>query len=479
MKESLNSSMSPGTAGETIPGIWYPGEEPDDIKPGSYPILFIHGINTTSATWNVDGNDIRETARAKGYRTAFINLSGTADMWSNGLLLAEKLKEISVSFQSEVVIVAHSKGGIDAQTAMVYHDASQFVKRVITLSTPHHGSQLADLAFSKWADWIADTLGSRSEAVFSLQTGYMKAYRKRTDENMEPGHSSFYTFGGTGWGSMGSELFWGGLYLRLFGPSDGAVTVKSSRLPYGEEVMVGDWTHKTIKLGDEIFPYIEKLVLEEVEELPVAIAAESIEEELPVSVLHKGGVYTGVAAEQFYVEEGVEELTVDWVSSSSDASYVLTDPDGRRHVRFVTAGDETGFFPNALHHSIIIPSPVKGRWVMEARNDSRESYLLNVIFSGGVNVGMDEIISVKVAESDSKEVKMTGIVDIDKQIHLSHFPSGKKDQPADLNPETLAGYGEGIHNITIDLEGTTAQGERFQRTVIRTVTVDELGNVHE
>ncbi|XXM70429.1 esterase/lipase family protein [Lysinibacillus sphaericus] len=477
--ESLYFRMSSGTAGETIQGSWDPGEEPDEVKPGSYPILFIHGINTTSATWSVDGNDIRETARAKGYRTAFITLSGTADMWSNGLLLAEKLKEISGFFQKKVVIVAHSKGGIDAQTAMVYHGASQFVKRVITLSTPHHGSQLADLAFSKWADWIADTLGSRSEAVFSLQTGYMKAYRKRTDDNMEWKPSSFYTFSGTGWGSMGSELFWGGLYLRRFGASDGAVTVKSSRLPYGEEVMVGDWTHKTIKLGNEIFPYIEKLVLEEVEELPVSIAAKSIEEELPVTVLHKGGVYTGVATERFYVEDGVDELTVDWISSSTDASYVLTDPYGRRHVRFVTAGDETGFFPDALHHSIIIPSPAKGSWVMEAKNASRESYLLNVMFSGGMNVGMEEFISAKEAESDSKKMKMTGIGDVEKQIHLAHYPSGKKDHPADLKPETLAGYGEGILNITIDIKGTTAQGEQFERTIISTVAVDEHGDVHE
>jgi pimeloyl-ACP methyl ester carboxylesterase len=484
LKESINSRMSSGTAGETIPGTWFPGGEPDVIKAGSYPILFIHGINTTSETWKAGGNDIGESARSSGFRTAFINLSGTADMWSNGLLLAENLKEIYAYFKKELVILAHSKGGIDAQTAIRYHGASQYVKRVITLSTPHHGSELADLAYSRWADWLTETLGSRSDAVFSLQTGYMRAYRNRTDAESDRQEQGIYTFGGTGWGSMSSELFWGGLYLSRFGASDGAVTVKSSRLPYAQEVMVDDWTHKTIKMGEEIFPYIEEMVFEEMKEGSHQTAPATALKELETSVLHRGGEYMGVVKEGFSVEEGVDEINVDWISCSGDASYVLTAPNGRKYTRFITTGDATGFFPNAFHHSVSIDSPSAGRWVLEARNDQQETYLLNVIFSGGVNVQLDKMMSDKKVDLKNNSLTLQSVSQVEKNVQVTHFPSGQQDKKstvkqANHSPENLSAYGEGLHNMTIDLAGITVEGAKFERTLIKTIYVDQNGMIHE
>ncbi|MGR3765660.1 esterase/lipase family protein [Rossellomorea sp. NS-SX7] len=467
-----------------VHGSWYSGEKPERIKEGSYPILFIHGINTTSETWSIDGNDIGETARSRGFETAFINLSGTEDMWTNGLLLAGKLGEISEHFKKKVVILAHSKGGIDAQTAMVYHGAARYVKRVITLSTPHHGSELADLAYSKWADWLAETLGSRCDAVFSLQTGYMKAYRNRTDADAERLEPRFYTFGGTGWGSMGSALFWGGLYLSRFGTSDGAVTVISSRLPYGQEVMVDDWTHKTIKQGEEIFPYVERLVLEQVDEIPVPTVQVSAEEEVQTSVLHRGGRYTGIQRERFLVEDGVDGITVDWISCFRDTALVLTDPEGRTYTNFVTTGDETGFFPNAFHHSIMIDQPAYGKWELESRNDSEETYLLNVMYTNGVNPQINEVVNGVEVDFEGQGMNMYHTSTINKQVHLIHFPVSKKEgkksieNPSDISPGCLAQYGEGIHNITIDIKGTTLIGNEYERTIVKTIFVDRDGNIH-
>ncbi|MEL3972500.1 hypothetical protein AAEO50_09425 [Rossellomorea oryzaecorticis] len=468
-----------------VHGSWYSGEKPERIKEGSYPILFIHGINTTSETWSIDGNGIGEAARSRGFETAFITLSGTDDMWTNGLLLAGKLGEISGHFKKKVVIVAHSKGGIDAQTAIVYHGASRYVKRVITLSTPHHGSELADLAYSRWADWLTETLGNRSDAVFSLQTGYMKAYRNRTDAAADRQATRFYTFGGTGWGSMGSELFWGGLYLSRFGASDGAVTVKSSRLPYGQEVMVDDWTHKTIKQGEEIFPYVEKLVMEEVDEIPVSALQVSDEEEVQTSVLHKGGRYTGVLRERFLVEDGVDKITVDWVSSFREASLLLKGPGGRTYTSFVTTGDETGFFPNAFHHSLMVDKPSYGKWVLESRNDQPDTYLLNVMFSNGVNPQVDDIFSGSEIDVENEGMNMASTPNLIHHTHLTHFPVTKQDSEksiedlASLSPDYLAQYGEGLHNITIDIKGTTQRGNEYERTIVKTIFVDKDGNIHE
>lgn len=93
-----------------------------------------------------------QQARDAGYQTAAINLydaNGTSqDMWDNGKLLADKIKVISNHFGKKLIVIAHSKGGVDTQTTLVYNRAAPYVQRVITLSSPHYGSQLADLAYS-------------------------------------------------------------------------------------------------------------------------------------------------------------------------------------------------------------------------------------------------------------------------------------------------------------------------------------------
>ncbi len=258
VKEKESFFFSENAELEGTPGKWYTGEKIDNVLENSFPILFVHGINRSSTTWRVD-NDMAEVTAKNRIETAYIDLHPADDMWKNGRLLAEKLKDIYQYFNEKVVVVAHSKGGIDTQAALVHYGASPYVSRVLTLSSPHHGSELADLAYSKWAGWLTDALKSKSKAVFSLQTAYMRAFRFLTDEDKNGNDTPVYTFGGTGWGSMNSELFWGGLYLSRFGQSDGAVTVKSSRLPYGNEVAVKDWSHKTIKEGKYIFPLCKKI----------------------------------------------------------------------------------------------------------------------------------------------------------------------------------------------------------------------------
>ena len=76
-------------------------------------------------------------------------------------IVSTKLEEIYNHFGKKVNIVAHSKGGIDTQAALVGYGANRFVGNVITLATPHHGSNLADLSYSWWAGWLASILGQK------------------------------------------------------------------------------------------------------------------------------------------------------------------------------------------------------------------------------------------------------------------------------------------------------------------------------
>ncbi|CAN7217661.1 esterase/lipase family protein [Rossellomorea sp. LjRoot5] len=451
-----------------IPGRWFMDEEA--VNTSGYPILFVHGINTSSDTW-IQDNDMLSITRGAGYQSVFIDLHPDEDMWRNGEILAGKLLEMYEFFNEKMVVVTHSKGGIDVQSALVHYGASPYVARVITLSTPHHGSELADLAFSKWAGWLTDALKSKTNAVFSLQTAYMKGFRAETDGSDLTQKIPIYTFGGTGWGGAYSELFWGGLYLSRFGQSDGAVLVKSSRLSYAKEVAVGDWTHTTIKRGSEVFPYLKDLYKEDVTDVVYGELSElALEGE--TSALHRGGEFEGNGLERFSVEEGVESITVDWISDQKSTVYKLIGPDGKEYKNWNVALDATGYFPGAHHHSILLTKPVPGSWEVKAVSRQKEHYMLSILFhkkSGGASL-------VNALNGGPPSVKKT------YTIHHLPMKSGKKPSTLitseDLSSLPLADFEEGIHNITTDLEGKTEQGSDFQRTMVQTVYVDGKGNIY-
>src|SRR5699024_4875775 len=165
---------------EETPGEWYAGDAPENPVANAPVLLFVPGLNNVAQVfW--EENDMYETAREAGYQTAFIQLydagGASADMWDNGELLAEKTEEISAHFDNRpITIIAYSKGGVDTQTALTYYGANEYVESVITLSSPHHGSQLADLAYSSWASWLADLIGAKGDGTYSMQMGNMEAF---------------------------------------------------------------------------------------------------------------------------------------------------------------------------------------------------------------------------------------------------------------------------------------------------------------
>ncbi|MBY7144355.1 alpha/beta fold hydrolase [Virgibacillus sp. NKC19-3] len=208
------SVMGKGSNGnEETPGEWYAGETPSDLKHDAPVLLFVPGLNNAAQIFWED-NDMPQLAYDAGYQTAFVQLydagGASADMWDNGELLADKIEEISSYFDGKkVTIIGYSKGGIDAQTALTYYDASEHVDNVITLSSPHHGSQLADLANSSWAGWLADLIGMQGEGTTAMETGYMESFRSMIDQEPLAYANDYFTLGGTDWGSMFSSTWFG------------------------------------------------------------------------------------------------------------------------------------------------------------------------------------------------------------------------------------------------------------------------------
>ncbi|TGB02924.1 lipase family alpha/beta hydrolase [Halobacillus salinus] len=458
------------------PGLWYLGETPASVATSKHPILFVHGLNSASNTW-WENNDMYNTAFQNGYETSFIDLYPTKNMWDNGALLADRIQDIYQHFGEKVVIVAHSKGGIDTQSALVHYGADPYVERVITLSTPHHGSQLADLAYSSWAGWLAGILGSKNDATYSLQTGYMEYFRSQTDNQPNLYTTPIYTFGGTKWGSFGSSLYWGGLYLRAYGSNDGAVTVKSSRLPYATELAVGDWNHTTIKKGSSTFSLFQNYLNENLYSFKGLRSASTEKADKKANQYVSGGQYSGQETETIEVESGAQSVTFDWMSDQADTELKLISPDKTVKSTFTTNTDESGYFKGAYHHTATVEKPEAGTWTIEADSDEQEHYLLNTTFQSGLNDALHLAL-----ENDAFKLK-TQQLQAKTTMTIEYYKNGKlKQAKVKVNKKNgsykLPDLGDGVYNMTIDIKGKYKK-EEFERTFIESVYVDPQGNLYQ
>ncbi|MFQ3545440.1 hypothetical protein Q7A53_15255 [Halobacillus rhizosphaerae] len=481
--EPLGSSAPDG-----VPGTWYIGDPPVNPASDASPIVFVHGLNSSSKTW-IQDNDMDELANRHGWQTVFVDVFPDKDMFDNGEILTQMLKEITDYFKETVVIVAHSKGGIDTQTALVYFDSSDYVERVITLSSPHLGSPLADLAYSSWAGWLSESLGNKNAGTYCLQTGYMSNYRRDTDRSPLILNHPFYTFGGTGWGSFGTSLFWGGLYLKSYGVNDGAVTVDSSRLSYAKEISVQDWNHFEIKQGSSTFALFESFLNESypIKQPLTAAAGGNLPSSISDTYLH-GGNYRGSTTEHFLVEDDVNSMVVSWTSDQESSSLTLISPDGTEHDQFVVHKDSVTPFEGAYHHMLSIQQPTPGEWKLTARS-TEENYLLSVVYDSLINQSLDLHIDTQfnanihpkgsfAVPSMYKQLQAKLKVDFYKKgVSLPDQISSY--QLTGVAAKNITDYGKGVYNLTIDIHGRTLTDHEFNRTMIKTLYLDDARILHK
>ena len=465
------SRDDPGT-----PGKWFRGEEPIPKDRSKPPLVFVHGINSSSSTW-FNQNDMAKQAVLNGYQTAFIDLHPDQDMKKNGKLLAEKLKEIYDLFGRKLIVIGHSKGGIDTQSALVYYEAHPYVDKVITLGSPHYGTPLADLAYSKGGGWLAQILGQKNGALYSLQTGLMAAFRSETDQ-LETFPDKYITYSGSEWGTFGGSLYLGGMYLKSFGTNDGAVTVSSTRLSYANNILTGKWDHLSIKNGTSMFPVFQNHLLANItstekEDDP---KQEPISAELNTDVYVKGGESEKDKSEAFYVEEGTNGLSIQWLNERQETTLDIVSPNGDVLTKLTTS--EASFpYEGAYSHHVCIKKPVPGKWTVRSHSEKRAPYLLLVSFDSPLN----EEIKAAAAKSGEASTHSSSLIKrLSKTVETVYFTPVRKDhQFKTSSSPSVPLKKEGAYSVTVNYTGLTASGtSAFNRTVIRTLYVDHHGNIH-
>ena len=112
----------------------------------SRPLLLVHGYNCSRGVWWL----LRRQLEAAGHTVATVSL---APPYTNiGKLvprLAQRIENVCRATGADrVVLVAHSMGGLVCRSYLARHGSDR-VERLITIASPHSGSELARIGIGK------------------------------------------------------------------------------------------------------------------------------------------------------------------------------------------------------------------------------------------------------------------------------------------------------------------------------------------
>ena len=116
-----------------------------------YPVVLVHGI-VAHDRWKIINfwGRIPKILEEKGIQVFLGNTDSWGDCDSNARILKSTIEKILLETKTEKVnIIAHSKGGIDSRYLIWKHDFEDKIASLTTISTPHHGSELADLIYNQ------------------------------------------------------------------------------------------------------------------------------------------------------------------------------------------------------------------------------------------------------------------------------------------------------------------------------------------
>ncbi|GAA0893956.1 hypothetical protein GCM10009122_36360 [Fulvivirga kasyanovii] len=228
--------------GDDVNTIYY-GQIPPNAQ--DKPVMvFVHGYATNASVWFKGDDNMYWDVYRDGYRSAFVSLTPNRHMWTNGHMLANMLDRIIARYgNSEIVLVGWSKGAVDIDAALVHSGANTKVSQVFTLSAPHYGTGIAELANSVLLSLVNIIFMQNNDATVCLKRGYMNYFRSLTDEHIN-NTVHYTTMGAWGNGPLNRLIIpQGYLYLaggsKASGGNDGVVPYSGSRRPGGTELFGG------------------------------------------------------------------------------------------------------------------------------------------------------------------------------------------------------------------------------------------------
>lgn len=503
------AAPDPREGTQLLPGgidLW-DGDDVNTIYYGMVPagsqskpvLVFVHGYASSASIWYEGRDNMYHDTYQDGYRTAFVSLTPNRHMWTNGNMLSNSIDQIKAHYGvNDVVVVAHSKGGVDTDAAVVHYGANNKVSQVFTLSSPHNGTALAEVANSVLLSLVNIIFMQNNDATKSLRRGYMSYFRSLTD-GQSTNTVDFTTFGAWGNGPLARlAIPQGILYAaggsKSSGGNDGVVPYASSRRPGGRELFDGQrkeygWfgipyypgpsetelDHFEVTRGDLVWPYVKGVIEGTLRTAPQT-TPQDIRPNLKVAsnmqiVASAGG------ADQFFIHEADENVSV-WVAGQGQ-KLRLRNLDGGaipQVVRMAEGTDEEG----GQYYTV---EALPGRYGVEMEGE----FVALVTAEGGVEVNMESIMQeneqvFKAEDAIAFKVSLAGIENLSLE-DLQVSGTVQRDLDLEMNNRTdaarvlevrregetfVAEAGDdlpgGIYSVTL-----TVKGEGFARTLVSSV----------
>jgi len=226
-----------------------------------YPIIFVHGIIAHDrfkyfSFWG----KIPKILEESGIKVFFGNTDSWGSCESNAKILKENIEKILIETRVEKVnIVAHSKGGIDSRYLIWKYNFGDKIASLTTISTPHHGSELADLIFKypvlhfgiikKILNIFGKLYGDINPDLFNvnyqLTTKKMKEFNENILMDKKVYYQSIYTSMKNSFDDL--MFFYTYLYLKIkVGENDGFVCAYSSKWGNNVRKIKGGISHAEI-----------------------------------------------------------------------------------------------------------------------------------------------------------------------------------------------------------------------------------------
>jgi pimeloyl-ACP methyl ester carboxylesterase len=124
-------------------------------------LLMVHGLCMNDLQWRRKGHDHGAALAAEGgFTPVYVRYNSGLHISTNGQLLAEQIEALVRAWPvpiDELVVLAHSMGGLVARSACHYgalarHDWLRHLRQIVFLGTPHHGAPLE--RGGNWTDLI-------------------------------------------------------------------------------------------------------------------------------------------------------------------------------------------------------------------------------------------------------------------------------------------------------------------------------------
>ena len=217
-----------------------------------YPVVLVHGIvaHDRGSVINFWGR-IPEKLKENGVKVFLGNTDSWGNYESNAKILKTTIEKTLHETKTEKVnIIAHSKGGIDSRYCIWKYNYGDKVASLTTLSTPHHGAEIADLIFrqkivhsvivKKTLEVFGKLYGDINPDLFNvnyqLTTEKMKEFNESITMDPNVYCQSIYSTMKTPLDDL--LFFYSYWYLKnVAGDNDGVISEKSAK-----------WGKETIKI---------------------------------------------------------------------------------------------------------------------------------------------------------------------------------------------------------------------------------------